>query len=712
MGNASRKMRLDEILIKEGLISEAQVKDALMRQKAHGGKFGSQLLYHRYIDEAGLVKALATQFACEGVVLSNLTIPDVLLKMVPKKVAVARKVVPFDYDVENNMLKIACEDPEDTNLINELNFVARGKIVKLYVAAEIALNTAIARHYLNQDVTLEDNLLLEIPDSLTDTGKISIPNGLKAPEKPSDLRPALLLVTDEAYAAPILQSLFERDNFKVTVVESVTEARERLEDAIYNSVLIKAGTDGNVKDLSDRIRRISPRTHIHVYENTTALLLNRDSLSNTTDLLIKNLELFTSLLTSKAHLPTNHGGRVGQYTNRLCGRLGLPEQDRLLITNIAYIHNLARYYYNTEEEVDGRGVTQLTHRLLTSLNYFPTGVEMLRLMYCDLEHEYVNRMPLEVLGANILTIVDIFCDSVPQCEQISLDKFDAIKKKLRSLSGTMFLPEVVESFVEMIQEEILDVHTTRRFGQVMIYASDLALQQPLELRLKNDGFRILSHSTVESFIELYKRGKPDLMIVVIPDTPDKVLSFINKMADQGIGFGEIPTFLLTESSSISRLTNLLERGIEDIIALDDNLDLLVTKIRKLQSRLSEQAGGGQGDGHGSGARGRLADMNLIDLIQALGPGQKTVRIQVQSNSSAAGPLVVFLNRGQIIYAQHDQSAGPAAVYEGLTWTDGTWTIDPVLPEELPEPNSDQSNESILMEGCRLLDERVKSGNLL
>ena len=154
MGPKTKKLRLDEILVREGIVSESQVKEALLRQKAHGGKLGSQLLYHRYIDETGLVRALAKQLNCEGVVLSNLDIPDIIVKFIPARVAIARKVIPFDYDIESNTIKIACEDPTDTLLINELNFVARGKKIKLYVAAELALNTAIARYYLVRDSSL------------------------------------------------------------------------------------------------------------------------------------------------------------------------------------------------------------------------------------------------------------------------------------------------------------------------------------------------------------------------------------------------------------------------------------------------------------------------------------------------------------------------------------------------------------------------------
>jgi len=144
MAGRKTKRRLDEILIAEGLITEAQILEALKGQKAEGGRFGSQLLYLGYIDEPTLVQALAKQGECEGVVLSKLEIPDIIIKMIPKKVAIARRAVPFDYDIENNILKIACHDPGDEDVINELRFVTRGKNIKLYVEVEAVINKTIA----------------------------------------------------------------------------------------------------------------------------------------------------------------------------------------------------------------------------------------------------------------------------------------------------------------------------------------------------------------------------------------------------------------------------------------------------------------------------------------------------------------------------------------------------------------------------------------
>ena len=712
MGQESARRRLDEILIEEGLISEEEIKEALMRQKAQGGKFGSQLLYYRYVDEEALVHALSKQFDCEGVILSRMEIPEILTKMVPRKVVLARKVMPFDYDPEHNVLKIACPDPTDQDLINELNFVARGKDIKLYVAAELAITTAIARHYLGREITLEESLLLEIPDYATDTGRVPIVNDLNDTGPVEDIRPAILMVTDEAYAAPLMQSLFERDNFKVVITDSADEAIDLLGQQIFHTVFIKDTVPGDYIDLIDRVRKISSRTTVRYYDSAASLLLNIDSLNEVTDLSVMNLELFSSLLASTAKLPRNHSGRVGKYVDRLCRKLGLPDKERMLISNAAYIHDLARFYYDIDENEDNQQIIRHTVKLLSSLNYPPVVVEMLRSTYKDLKHKFTKRLPIESLGGNIITIVDLFCESIPDSERLSLDKFDAVKRKLRDMVGKLFLAEVVEVFIAMIQEEILTCDTSEKIPQIMIFSHELTVLQRLELRLKNEGFRVLSHNAVDVFVDLYQRGKPDILILVMPGDPDTVKASIAELRDGGIDFEQVPALLLTAPPEISRLSELLENGIEDIIALDESFDMLVSKLRKIKSRLGAVDTNAGSSENVSGAHGRLSDMSLIDLLQALGPSRKTVKMTVQFGDTDDSVMVLYLNLGQITYAELDNFTGAEAVYEGLGWADGTWTVEPIDPDDIPEPNNELSNESILMEGCRLLDEKIRGGQLL
>jgi hypothetical protein len=171
----------------------------------------------------------------------------------------------------------------------------------------------------------------------------------------------------------------------------------------------------------------------------------------------------------------------------------------------------------------------------------------------------------------------------------------------------------------------------------------------------------------------------------------------------------MPAFILTTDSCVSGLTDLLSQGIEDVLPIGRNLDLLMSKLHKIRARLP--AAHPDGDAGSGGAHGRLSDMNLIDLLQALGPGLKTARLTVRSEDGAH-TLVIWLSAGKITFAELDDLRGPEAIYQGLEWDSGTWTVEPVTPDDLPRPNVNDSNESILMEGCRRLDERLKSGHLL
>ena len=711
MTDRSDKLRLDEILLREGLISQEQINEALMRQKAHGGKIGSQLLYHRYLDEPSLVKALALQFGCEGVVLTGLEIPAQVIAMIPTKVAVARKALPFVYDRKAKVLSIACPDPTDSALQDELRFVIKDKTLKFYVAAELSLETAIARYYEGREITLEDNLLLEIPDEAT--GGVPADGPMPAAAEPSQDRSAprgeILLVTDDAQASPILQSLLERDGFHVTVTSSADDAIEMLGDISYHTVFIKDTVPGDYIDLIDRLRKSSPKTAVRYYESVSSLVLEQEQDRTEADLLTRNLELFTALLSFREKLPTNHSGAVGQYVDKLCRKLGLPAMVRLQVVCAGYLHDLARYYYHLNERQDPREVVKLTAKLLGTINHSPVVTEMMRSMYINLGGKYTKRLPIEVLGGNILTIVDLYCENVDVNEKLALDKFEVIKAKYRDLTGKLLLGEVVDAFCGMVEEEILLHDSDAVPAQAMVYAENPASFYPIEKRLKREGYRTIAAFALDAVAQLSQRSAPDFLILQLHGDAGHVTAQVDQLIQSGVDPIKIPTFVLVSGCTAAELTAILDKGVRDLLSYDVNLDLLVSGMRQLQEEqqvgstsrtlLAQKAMGG--------THGRLSDMNLIDLLQALGPSRKTARIIVSSDDNPDNRLVIYLNEGRICHAHLGNLAGAEAVFEGLGWDHGSWWVQPTRSEELPEPNNDLPNESVLMEGCRHIDERAR-----
>ncbi len=712
MGKGSQKLRLDEILIKDGLVSEDQIKEALSKQKEQGGKFGSHLLHNHYIDEAGLVKALAKQFGCDGVVLSKLDIPEIILKFVPRRLAIARKIIPFDYDLDQNLLKIACEDPTDESLISEISFVARGKDIKLFIAAELALNTAIARFYLGREISQDGELLTEIPadDASAVMESAESRQTIESFDRniTTKMR-AVLLVTDDRDSRDMLKSLLEQDYFRVVATDSADDAIEMLDGEKFHTVFIKDSVSGDYLDLIDRLRKLSPSTTVRYFGSPSTLLLNDDSLPDQESLLQKNLELYTYLLNTRDEMRSDHTRVMGKYVDMLCQRMDIPYKDRLGIVNAAYIHDIARHYYDIKDAADKKQTSELTVKLLKSLGYSPIVVAMLRSMYKDLKGRYTKRLPVEILGANILTVVDKFLCAFPASERLSLDKLDSAQKKLREQVGKILLEEVVEAFISLLKDEILKFHTEQNVGQIMLLSRVPEMTEEVERRLKDEGFRVVCTDSIDKFAELYQRSSPDI-IILAPDVEVSYLpSFLDELTDREVNFETTPTFIMKNGIPSAMLLALFELGIEDVISTCGNFELLFAKISRIQSRLRSKVkyAGILGDQTGS-SKGSLEEMSLAELMQALSSAQRTAKLTVTPQESRDQQLVVFFGYGSIVFARLGKLAAEEAIYEAAGWTDGTWSVETIREEELPDTNIERSDETIKINTFRIRQECPKS----
>ena len=202
------------------------------------------------------------------------------------------------------------------------------------------------------------------------------------------------------------------------------------------------------------------------------LLLNEDSLKTEGDLLVRNLDLFTSMMSTASRQAENHSGRVGHYTDKLCQKLGLPDKERLMIVSAAYLHDLAKFHYSPEQTRDYRETIKLSTKLLQSLNYPPTLVQMLRSMYLDLGGKFTRRLPIERLGGNILTIVDLYCENVTARRAVAARQVRRHQEKVPRPDRKLFMVEVVEAFIAMVQDDILSQQSSQQTAQVMLFARE------------------------------------------------------------------------------------------------------------------------------------------------------------------------------------------------------------------------------------------------
>ncbi|MBK7976891.1 MAG: DUF4388 domain-containing protein [Deltaproteobacteria bacterium] len=106
------------------------------------------------------------------------------------------------------------------------------------------------------------------------------------------------------------------------------------------------------------------------------------------------------------------------------------------------------------------------------------------------------------------------------------------------------------------------------------------------------------------------------------------------------------------------------------------------------------------DTRDQGVAGTLEEMGILDILQILGAGGKTVAIHL---SGPLGNARIFLTDGHIVHAETDHVQGPQAAYELVNWIAGTFTLKPHPPEV--QRTIFESNDALILEGLRRADER-------
>ena len=140
-------IRLGELLVRAGVISEEQLDRGLELQKQSKDRLGTVLINNGIITEQEMIEALRMQLGIEYVDLTQIRIPTELAQVVPKNLAKKYTVVPVK--LIKGDLYLAMADPLNFYAIEEVRKAVRKKIVPM-VAITSAVEHAISVLYGNE----------------------------------------------------------------------------------------------------------------------------------------------------------------------------------------------------------------------------------------------------------------------------------------------------------------------------------------------------------------------------------------------------------------------------------------------------------------------------------------------------------------------------------------------------------------------------------
>lgn len=147
-----KKIRLGDVLVNSGVITQEQLEEGLKHQKGSGRKLGETLVDEGFVTEEAIARALSSQLGYEMVDLQNVAISEEILKLVPGNVLERYKVIPFEYAPDNaNVLHVAMADPMDMTAMDDITIITNLQVEPV-VSTTRSIMLALDKYFGNVEV--------------------------------------------------------------------------------------------------------------------------------------------------------------------------------------------------------------------------------------------------------------------------------------------------------------------------------------------------------------------------------------------------------------------------------------------------------------------------------------------------------------------------------------------------------------------------------
>ncbi len=248
-----QKIRLGDLLIQQGLLTEEQLKIALDEQKRTGRKLGRVFVESGYVTEAGISQALARQLRIPFIELKSFTPRADLIKLLPEAPARRFRALVLG-EMPDGRLQIGMSDPTDLQAYDEITRLVRREI-ELAVVTESELLAMVDRvyHRGEQITGLARELTAELGDVPIEFGDLL---GMNPGAEDAPVVKLLQTVFEEAMRLRASDIHFEpqekslRIRFRIDgVLHIQTEADAKISSAVALRLKLMSGLDISEKRL-------------------------------------------------------------------------------------------------------------------------------------------------------------------------------------------------------------------------------------------------------------------------------------------------------------------------------------------------------------------------------------------------------------------------------------------------------------------------------
>lgn len=231
--NSIKVVRLGELLVNNGSISQDNLEEALLEQKTSQMRLGEVLIEKGYISELHLAEALSKQLGIPFVSLSKNRPKQEALSMIPENVATRLNVIPLDLPDEKHIV-LAMSDPMDSLAIDEIRMLTRLEVI-VEVATISDIHRAFSSSYRVQTSMQEAMVDIQQQSSNREQSENVIAYS------PTSAQDVSLISTSDAPVVKLVNSIFEQavrekaSDIHIEPSEGVTAVRLRIDGTMFKN---------------------------------------------------------------------------------------------------------------------------------------------------------------------------------------------------------------------------------------------------------------------------------------------------------------------------------------------------------------------------------------------------------------------------------------------------------------------------------------------
>jgi HD-GYP domain-containing protein (c-di-GMP phosphodiesterase class II) len=623
--------RLGERLVEAGLVTAEAVTKALDHQKITGHKLGDCLVELGLIQEAALLRFLATEFQTRFVSaekLSKAKIATAVLDRIPVRMAESNNVLPLAYDTERKLLSIVAAEPQNKAMMEEIALVTGVSEVYAFVGLRSAIAASIRKYYYGDPTAFTALESGSVPVQRADVSAMA--GAYEATGSSSGSR-----------SAPISQLRFE------------TDPGSRASRAAGSQLL----------RMTTQMRDLMGATRSSIAESD----------------FVETLNVLVGLLEQERPHHRGHSAQLSRQATIVGRRMGISPKELTALAIAAYLHDLGKPHERHHTlasnaaaaswKEEAKRLCRAPSRLFETVHLPPSVNTLLSQLY---EAYDGSGVPLGTkgenisLGARILSTVDSFLDLTKNPGNAHgkvLSKAQALDH-LRKNAGVLYDPVVADIVGQVQSGELLRHRIVQDGRQVLIAESDEAIRTDMLESVLRQGLVVYAFSTLEGALDGLAHKECDVLVVSLRFGLPDILSLLQYARGTPEGAG-LPILVLGEPDNTSR-ERLLMAGATAVQSPADT-DEAAKIVRQFQEdRILH-------NGPARVVRGSYDELPLMELLKTLASGRKSGRLLLRHHSLEG---YLHLERGRIVYAAYAGQAGESAMHALLQIKQAEFQYDP------------------------------------